>query len=556
MIGKRIRHFNRYRGIAMALTRHGFGFIVEELDIFHLLSLPGNIRNGTKKDEKTSIGERIRLVVQELGPTFIKLGQIASTRSDLIPESIIKELEKLQDQVTPFSYQEVKHIIESELNIDLDQTFLSFEETPLAAASIGQVHLALLTTGERIAVKVQRPTIAETIRTDLEILQNLAIMAEARFEWAHRHQLVRLFEEFKKSLLDELDYTIEGKNAEKIASQFKNQAHIRIPKVYWEFSSKKILAMEFMDGIKLNSPELLHAKGYDSKRIAERLMNAILHQIFIKGFFHADPHPGNITVLRGEVIAFMDFGLVGRLTPKIKRQLAKLIIALMLQSSEGVIRALLGMGLVTPQVNMTDLRRDVDLLRDKYVGVPFGEMSLGEAVNDLLEVAYRHEVRIPADFVLLGKCLITVEGVVKQLDPKISILQIAEPFGKKLLLERLHPGSILEHVKEEWTQYSDILFEFPNLVKELIPLIKKGQLDVSIPQFDLLLRQLDRISKRISLSMVWLSFCIILTGIMIGSSQSNQPGLLGSIPVLEIGALIAVFILVWFIHSIFKSGRS
>ncbi len=156
-------------------------------------------------------------------------------------------------------------------------------------------------------------------------------------------------------------------------------------------------------------------------------------KFLLKAFFHADPHPGNITVLRGEVIAFMDFGLVGRLTPKIKRQLAKLIIALMLQSSEGVIRALLGMGLVTPQVNMTDLRRDVDLLRDKYVGVPFGEMSLGEAVNDLLEVAYRHEVRIPADFVLLGKCLITVEGVVKQLDPKISILQIAEPFGKKII---------------------------------------------------------------------------------------------------------------------------
>lgn len=555
MIRKRIRHMNRYREIAVALTRHGFGFIVEGLDVFHFLSLPSRIRNGTGKHAKISVGERIRLVVQELGPTFIKLGQIASTRSDLVPEPIRKQLEKLQDQVPPFPFHEVRDVLETELSIDLDLTFSEFQEAPLAAASIGQVHLAYLQTGERVAIKIQRPAIMETIRTDLEILQNLAMLAESRFEWAKRHRIHSMLEEFSRALMNELDYATEGHNTENIAKQFKHNSQIHIPRVYWEFSSKKILTTEYMEGIKLNAPDLLIAHGYNPKKIAERLMNAILHQIFINGFFHADPHPGNIMIMQGEVLGFIDFGLVGRLTPAMKRHMANLIIALMLQSSEGVIRALLGMRLVTPDVSMTDLRRDVDLLREKYMGVSFSQVSLGEAVNDLLDVAYRHKVQIPPDFLLLGKSLITVEGVVEHLDPEISILKIAEPFGRKLLKERLHPKSIFGSIKEEWTEYSDLVFQFPNHLKEIFTLIKKGRLEISIPEFDLLLRKLDRISNRISFSIVLLSFSIIMTGIIIGSSQIRQASMLWNIPALEVGALIAIFMFGWIIHSIFKSGR-
>jgi ubiquinone biosynthesis protein len=355
--------------------------------------------------------------------------------------------------------------------------------------------------------------------------------------------------------MNELDYATEGHNTENIAKQFKHNSQIYIPKVYWEFSSKKILTTEYMAGIKLNAPELLISHGYNPKKIAERLMHAILHQIFINGFFHADPHPGNIMVMQGEVLGFIDFGLVGRLTPAMKRHMANLIIALMLQSSEGVIRALLGMRLVTPDVSMAELRRDVDLLQEKYMGVSFSQVSLGEAVNDLLDVAYRHKVQIPPDFLLLGKSLITVEGVVEHLDPDISILKIAEPFGRKLLKERLHPKSIFASFKEEWTEYSDLVFQFPNHLKEIFTLIKKGRLEISIPEFDLLLRKLDRISNRISFSIVLLSFSIIMTGIIIGSSQIRQASMLWNIPALEVGALIAIFMFGWIIHSIFKSGR-
>ncbi|MDF2715115.1 MAG: transporter [Paenibacillus sp.] len=555
MIGRRLRHINRYRDIAMALTRHGFGFVVEEMDIFHLLSIPERMGWTSAKTDRKTVGERIRLVIEELGPTFVKLGQIASTRSDLIPPSVLKELEKLQDNVLPFSFHEVRAIAEAELGIELEQAFTSFDTEPVAAASIGQVHIGTLHSGERVAVKIQRPGIDYTVRTDLAILQNLAVLAEARFEWAKRFQLRNMIDSFGKSLIEELDYTIEARNTETLYKQTLPHTRIRIPRIYGEYSSKKLMTMEYLDGTKLNQPELLRARGYDPKSIAEKLMQAVLQQIFIDGFFHADPHPGNLMVLPGEIIAFLDFGMVGRLTPEMKQHFAGLIIALMRQSTSGVIKAVLRMGLVTEQVDMQLLRRDVDQLRDKYVGVPLSDVSLGEAVNDLFDVAYRHHIRIPTDFILVGKTLITIEGLVEQLDPDISIMRIAEPFGKRLLLEQLRPGRVADWVKEQIADYGELLVHLPKQLSEIVTVFKRGRLELAIPDFDKLLRKLDRISNRISFSIVLLSFSIIMTGLIIGSSLNRQASMLWHVPALEIGFVIAIFLVVWLIHSIFKSGR-
>jgi ubiquinone biosynthesis protein len=539
----------------MALTRHGFGFVVEEMDIFHLLSIPERMGWTSAKADRKTVGERIRHVIEELGPTFVKLGQIASTRSDLIPPSILKELEKLQDNVLPFSFQEVRAIAQAELGIELEQAFTSFDTEPVAAASIGQVHIGTLHSGERVAVKIQRPGIDYTVRTDLAILQNLAVLAEARFEWAKRFQLRNMIDSFGKSLIEELDYTVEARNTETLYKQTLPHTRIRIPRIYGEYSSKKLMTMEFLDGTKLNQPELLRARGYDPKSIAEKLMQAILQQIFIDGFFHADPHPGNLMVLPGEIIAFLDFGMVGRLTAEMKQHFAALIIALMRQSTAGVIKSVLRMGLVTERVDMQHLRRDVDRLRDKYVGVPFSDISLGEAVNDLFDVAYRHHIRIPTDFILVGKTLITIEGLVEQLDPDISILRIAEPFGKRLLLEQLRPGKVADWVKEQIADYGELLVHLPKQLSEIITVLKRGRLEIAVPDFDKFLRKLDRIINRISFSIVLLSFSIIMTGLIIGSSLNRQASMLWHIPALEIGFVIAIFLVVWLIHSIFKSGR-
>jgi ubiquinone biosynthesis protein len=557
MIGKRMRHISRYRDIAIALIRNGFGIVVEEVGFAQFLSFPQRLFFETKEKDSKTTGERIRLVLQELGPTFVKLGQIASTRPDLLPEEIIRELEKLQDQVPPFSFQEVREIVQEELGGELEGIFHHFEDSPLAAASIGQVHQAILRSGEKVAVKIQRPNIAAVIETDLEILQDLAALAERRLEWAAKYQIRDMVDEFSKSLRAELDYTIEARNAEKISNQFRNDPNIYVPKVFWEYSTKKVLTMEYVEGVKFSELEKLKQNGYNPKSLAERLAKGIFRQIFIDGFFHGDPHPGNVLVLPGEVIAFIDFGMVGRLTPEMKYHFSSLVIALMRQSTDGVIKSILQMGLVPDDVNLMQLRDDVDELREKYYGVPLSQISLGEAVNDLFRVAFRHSIRIPADLTLLGKTLLTVEGVVEKLDPDFSILDIAEPFGRQLLKERLNPKNVAETVWKHVSDYGELMLDLPKHMKELTSLIKRGRLrlEIDIPELDLFLKKLDRISNRLSFSIVLLAFSIIMVGIIIGSSMGRQSTLLWKIPAIEIGFGVATLMFLWLLYSIFKSGR-
>ncbi|MBY6266886.1 2-polyprenylphenol 6-hydroxylase [Parageobacillus thermoglucosidasius] len=557
MVGKRMRHMSRYRDIAIALIRHGFGIVVEEIGFAQFLSLPQKILFNTKEKDGKTIGERIRLVLQELGPTFVKLGQIASTRPDLLPEEIIRELEKLQDQVPPFSFEEVRNIVQQELGADLTQIFRQFADVPLAAASIGQVHQAILHSGEKVAVKIQRPNIANIIETDLEILQDLATLAERRLEWAAQYQICDMVDEFSRSLRAELDYTIEARNAEKISNQFKNDPGIHIPKVFWEYSTKKVLTMEYVEGIKFNELERLKQNGYNLKKLADRLAKAVFQQIFVEGFFHGDPHPGNVLVLPGEVIAFIDFGMVGRLNPEIKYHFSSLVIALMNQSTDGVIKSICQMGLVPDDVNIMQLRDDVEQLREKYYRVSLSKISLGEAVNDLFRVAFRHSIRIPRDLTLLGKTLLTVEGMVEKLDPDFRILDIAEPFGRRLLKERLRPKNIAEMVWKHVSDYREMLIDFPKNMKEFASLIKQGKLhfEIDIPELDHFLKKLDQISNRLSFSIVLLSFSIIMVGIIIGSSMGRQSTLLWKIPAIEIGFGVAALMFVWLLYSIFKSGR-
>lgn len=557
MIGKRVRHIGRYRDIAIALIRHGFGIVVDEIGFAQLLSLPQRLFFEAKNKEPKTVGERIRLVLQELGPTFVKLGQIASTRPDLLPGEIISELEKLQDRVPPFSFREVCDIVQEELGDELNNIFQHFEQIPLAAASIGQVHRAVLRSGEKVAVKVQRPNIAGVIETDLEILQDLAVLAEHRLEWAARYKIRDMVDEFSKSLRAELDYTNEGRNAEKIANQFRDDPTVYVPKVFWEYSTKKVLAMEYVDGVKLNDPDKLRQQGYNPKILAERLARAIFRQIFNNGFFHGDPHPGNVFALPGEVIAFIDFGLVGRLTPEMKYHFSSLVIALMRQSTDGVIKSILRMGLVSDDVNMAQLRGDVEQLREKYYGVPLSQISLGEAVNDLFRTAFRHSIRIPADFTVLGKTLLTVEGVVEKLDPDFSIFDIAEPFGRRLLKERLHPKHVAVTFWKRVFDFGEILNDLPRNIKEATLLIRRGKLriEIGVPELDLVLRKLDRISNRLSFSIVLLAFSIIMAGVIIGSSLGRQSTLLWKIPAVEIGFGMATLMFLWLLYSILKSGR-
>jgi ubiquinone biosynthesis protein len=557
MIGRRIRHINRYREVASVFARHGFGLILEEMGLINLLSLPKRIFRIEEDVDPQTLGARLRKALEELGPTYVKMGQIASTRPDILPDYLISELEKLQDQVPPFSFIEASKIIEQELGAAPCNVFREFDETPLAAASIGQVYHAVLKSGEEVAIKVQRPSIAQTIETDLEILLDLAGLAERRIEWAELYHVREMVEEFARSLLSELDYSIEGRNAEKIGKQFSGDPHIRIPRVHWEYSKKRVLTLEYMRGVKLNPIENLENLGYNRKVLAENLIKAMFKQILIEGFFHGDPHPGNIFVLPGQVISLIDFGMVGRLSPEMKYNFASLVIGMMRKKTDDMIDAIFEMGIVPDDIDRKILFRDVDILREKYLDVPLSQVHLGEAVNDLFHIAFQHRILIPADLVLLGKSLLSLEGIVERLDPEIRIIDIAEPFGRQLLKERFKPSTLADKAWHNLKSYTEVLIELPKQLKELLHTAQRGRLkiEIAIPELENFLRKLDRISNQISFSIILLSFSIIMCGLVVASALGRQPLIFWHIPAIEAGFVVAAVMFLLLIFSIFRSGR-
>ncbi|GGG55265.1 ABC transporter [Paenibacillus radicis (ex Gao et al. 2016)] len=545
----------RYREIGLALLRNGFGYIAKDLGLPDRIVARGD--QDTHEMRRRSVGERLRSFLEELGPTFVKLGQLASTRADLIPASLIGELERLQDQVPPFAYEEAVSIIEQELGAPLGVLYASFHKTPLASASIGQVYQAVLIDGTAVAVKVQRPNITKQIETDLDILIELAKMAEHRLEWARQYQIRDMVEELAKAIRTELDYEKEARNAERFASYASKYNGLRIPAVYGQLSSKKVLTMEFLEGIKLSDKESLQEAGHHARSIAERYAEAILHQVLSDGLFHGDPHPGNVLVMASGDLAFLDFGMVGRLGSQRKRQFGALVIALRNQSTNGVIRAISAMGFIPDQADMELLRTDVDELRDKYYKVPLSQLSLGESVNDLFLLARRHQIRLPAELTLLGKTFLTMEGVVTMLDPDFSVFDVAEPIGRQLFLEQFNIRVLAGQWLEEIPEYAAIAADVPAGVRKLLTALRRGKfgLEITVPELGEFLRKMDQISNRLSLSIVLLSFSIIMVGLIIGSSLRHQDNVLWNIPAIEIGFGVASLLFVWIIYSIYRSGR-
>ncbi|ADU28901.1 AarF/UbiB family protein [Evansella cellulosilytica] len=553
--GRRFRQLQRYRTIATALARNGLGYLFHETGLTEkILSFRSEERKAVK-DKST--GERVRLLLEELGTTYIKLGQIASTRPDLLPPDIVKELGRLQDDVPPFSYEEASVIIEQELGEPVESLFKEFSETPLAAASIGQVHYAVLKDGTEVVVKVQRPGIIPQMETDLEIIADWARLAETHFDWARDYGLRDIIDEIGKGMLLELDYRNEARNMERFANKSVNHEYIHIPDVYWNYTTKRILTMDYVEGIRISNLEALDSAGYDRSLLAKRLSETIFHQVLIDGVFHADPHPGNVLALPNGGIALLDFGMVGRLSPEKKKYAVSLIIALRNQNTKGILRAVTNMGIVHPDTNMDQLYLDVDDLREKYYDVPLEQLSLGQAIEDLFTIAFKHQIRIPTELTLLGKSLLTTEGVVVALDPTFSIFDVAEPMGKKLILDRLDPWKKIKSISMDVQDYLDLLNEVPVSLKQFLSILRHGKMKIEIdsPQTDVLMRKMDRISNRLSFSIVLLSLSIIMLGLIIGAALSGTQTILWRLPIIEISFVISILMVVWLFFSIFRSGR-
>jgi len=558
-VGKRIRHFQRYREIASAFVRYGFGYVVKDLGLAEFVPYRPLRGDDKAETDRSAVAVRLRMFLEELGPTFIKLGQLASTRADLMPPEFTRELQRLQDDVPPFPFADVAKIIEEQLGAPVHELFREFDEYPQAAASIGQVHFAVMATGVPVAVKVQRPQIRQVVQTDLEILAELSALAEKRIGWARRYRLGEMVRELGAALLGELDYDRERRNAEKFAMLSESLPYIRIPYVYRHLSSDRVLTMERVEGIKLSDREKLDEAGYNRRELAGKFATAMFHQVLVDGFFHGDPHPGNVLALPDGKLALLDFGMVGKLQPETKVHFASLVIALRGQSTDGVIRAVERLGMIPEEADRQSLRADVDELRELYYNVPLSEISLADSINRLFSLAQRHAIRIPSEMTVLGKTLLTTEGVVSSLDPSFSVIKVAEPFGRQLLLDRLSPAKWLERLGRQLPDYLEWFGEAPGRLRELLALARKGklklELTISDAEADKFIRKLDRIGNRLSFSIVLLAFSIMMVGLIIGSSISHQQTMLWRIPAIEIGFAVAGAMFLWLIFSIFRSGR-
>lgn len=561
-ITRRYRHARRFQTVARVLVHHGFGYLLGQLGLTEYLASYRR-RPPQGLDETQPLltrGERVRRVLEELGPTFVKMGQMLSTRPDLLPEDIRVELAKLQDQVPPFPFTQVQSLIERELGRPLGEIFPHFDPRPLAAASIGQVHRARLHTGEEVVVKVQRPGIEGTIAVDLEILHAIAQLAEKRTAWGQLYRVVELVEEFRRTLLQEMDYLAEGRNIERFRQNFTGDETVYIPRVYWEYSTSRVLTMEYVAGVKLGDMDRLKQEGQDPERIARHLARAILQQILVDGYFHADPHPGNIAVLPGETIVLMDFGMVGRLTQERQRQLVQLVLGLVRRNSGQIVRAVAEMGIIGREVDMNGLRRDVDRIRERYYDVPLSQVKLGEAIGEILDLAFKYRIRIPTEFSLVAKALITLEGIVEELDPDLSIVEVAEPFGRRLMRERLQPRRLWQEFGEQAREFGDVFFRLPGRVDRVLQQVEDGRLTFRLEHAELrdTLFRLDRISNRLSFSIVLLAFSIVIAGLVVASALAAGDGygfLWVRLPFLEIGFSLAVLMGAWLLLGIFRSGR-
>lgn len=550
-------HLKRYRQIVNAFARQGFGYLLDQMGLGEMISWAWQSKDPEK--HRLSFGARLRQVMEELGPAFIKLGQMLSTRGDLLPQEVIRELAKLQDRVPPFPFLEAKEIMQDELGASWEKDFRWVEPEPLAAASIGQVYRAELADGRQAVIKVRRPGVEQSIKVDLEIVVDLARLAENRLPKARFYHLVELMEEFARTIKLELDYTQEGRNSDRLRKNLARANLVRIPETFWQYTTARVLTMEYLAGIKLNNLNELDHHRIDRCRVAKNLIEVFLQQILLDGFFHGDPHPGNLAVLPDQTLVLLDFGVVGRLSEEQKIHFGALVLGITSRSSSQVIRALARMGILSADKDSRALRRDVDLLSERYYDLPLGQIRLGEVFVELLDLAFIHQLRIPSELALIVRSLITVEGIIRELHPQLSMVEIAQPMAGKLMSRRLAPGFLARQAEEYLGEYSSMALEFPRKIDRLVTALVEGRLALGLSHHNLdqVMRQMEGMANRLSFSLVLLAFSIVMAGLLVATAISAERGrvFLWGLPFLEVSFILASVMGALLCWAIFRSGR-
>jgi ubiquinone biosynthesis protein len=542
-------NLRRFSQISRVLVRHGFGFIFD-------VRRERREKRGLQELFAPNFGVRLRRSLDDLGPTFVKFGQLLSTRSDILPEGVLLELQKLQDTAKPMPAGASQVIVERELGAPVEEVFESFDPDPLGSASIGQVHRAVLRDGEIVAVKVQRPEAPGRVEADLELMREFADFLDRRFGRRIFVDVRGLVAEFESVIRRELDYTAEAANARRFATNFAGTPVV-IPKVYLEFSTSRVLTLEHIEGTRFRDIRPLLLTPSERRRVASMGADAIFKMAFEDGFFHGDPHPGNLLLTPGGDLALLDFGMIGYLSRDDVEALSRLFIAVIQRDAAAALRGLEALGVrYAPEVR-GDLLRDLGEFLNKYSGLSVGEVTLGQALSELIALARRYRLRVPPVFPLLTKALVTAEGLARSIDPTINVYEVARPYAQRLLVERYDPEVLLEGAWERALEYARYVEDYPEQIRQLLAEVADGELEVQLRHggLDELVGEVDVLANR-------LVFAVVTGALLIGSSMLGAFDLGGprvpylSVPVVSfVGFTLALVMASIVLFIIFRSRR-
>lgn len=502
------RHLERYRQIADVLSRHGLGFVIGVVGLGRWVPLHRGVLGHERRQEPYTTPEHLRLAIEELGPTFIKLGQLLSTRSDIVPADYLHELSKLQDAATPIPTSTISTLIESELGGSPEEVFASFDTQPLASASIGQAHLATLHDGTQVVVKVRRPNVNAVIETDLEILQNLANIASRRWEAAANYNFPGLVSGFALSLRRELDYLLEGRNAERFAANFAANEDVHIPQVFWSTTTSRVLTLERIVGIKVDDLEGLDHARVDRRELATKATGVAVSMVFEHGFFHADPHPGNLFIEPGGRIGLIDFGMVGEVDDALRQRLGVLLAALTSHDVERLASALLELSVVKRPVDRDQFRVDLVGFMGLYRGRRLGEVNVADLASQLLALLRKHHVQLPQEMAVLLKFFLMVEGMGVRLDPQFNLGEVLGPYARQLAWDRFSPEALVRQLLATGRDAAALAVDLPDRVRRLLDLLDTSGVVVHVQpgEFEPLIERAERIGDRLVAGIITAAF--------------------------------------------------
>ena len=547
--GGRRKNLVRFSQIGRVLVRHGFGFVFD-------VRRERRERRGVEELFAPNFGIRLRQTLDDLGPTFVKFGQLLSTRSDIIPEGILIELQKLQNTAAPIPLDVAQAVIRREFGVPIEKLFIEFDPVQLGSASIGQVYRAQLRSGEVVAVKVQRPEAPERVEADLRLMRDLAALINSRFGDRIFVDVSELVAEFEDVIRRELDYETEAENARRFAANFAGTP-VKIPKVYTELSTKKILTMEFIEGTRFHDINPLLLAPSERRHVATMGAEAIFKMAFEDGFFHGDPHPGNLVLTPEEDLALLDFGMVGFLSHGDKEALSRLFVAVIGHDAAAALRGLEGLGVRYASEVRGNLVQELREFLYKYSGLSVGEVTLAQALSELVLLARRYRLSMPPVFPLLTKALVTAEGISRSIDPTLNVYEIARPYANRLLRERYEPEALLERSQERALEYARYLENYPELLRQLLTELEDGALEVRLRHggLDELVGEVDVLANR-------LVFAVVTGALLIGSSLLGAFAVGGprvpyfGVPVVAFaGFTLALVMATMLLVVIYRSGR-